>query len=232
MPRPFGDRAALPEMTNLPTPPPADPVPLVADWVATVTARGVVRNPNAMALATSNAAGVPSVRMVLLKELAPAGYAVFYTNYGSRKAAELEHRGRGAAMLYWESLGRQARFEGPVVRSPAAESDAYFASRPLRSQLSAWSSQQSRPLANPADLDAAAERAARDLGIAADGTTATRPVPRPEFWGGYRLWFDTVELWAEGANRFHERLRYRRELDRADAFTFRAGAWAVQRLQP
>ncbi len=219
-------------MTSLPTPPPDDPLPLVASWLSDVTASGVLRNPNAMALATSNASGAPSVRMVLLKELAPAGFAVFFTNYGSRKAAELEHKGRAAAVLYWERLGRQVRFEGPVVRSPAAESDAYFASRALRSQLNAWSSEQSRPLANLADLDAAAERAARNLGIAADGTTATRPVPRPEFWGGYRLWIDSLELWAEGANRFHERLRYRRELDRVDAFAFRAGAWTAQRLQP
>ncbi len=219
-------------MTSLPTPPPADPLPLVAGWLADVTASGALRNPNAMALATSGASGAPSVRMVLLKALAPAGFAVFYTNYRSRKAAELEHKGRAAAVLYWESLGRQVRFEGPVVRSPATESDEYFASRPLRSQLNAWSSDQSRPLANPADLDAAAERAARELGIASDGATATRPVPRPEFWGGYRLWIDSLELWAEGANRFHERLRYRRELDRVDAFAFRTGAWTVQRLQP
>jgi pyridoxamine 5'-phosphate oxidase len=219
-------------MTSLPTPPPADPLPLVASWLADVTASGVLRNANAMALATSNASGAPSVRMVLLKELAPSGYAVFYTNYGSRKASELEHRGRAAGMLYWESLGRQVRFEGPVVRSPTAESDAYFASRPLKSQLNAWVSRQSRPLANPADLETAAESTARDLGIAADGRTAARPVPRPEYWGGYRLWFDAVELWAEGANRFHQRLRYRRALDRADAFAFRTDAWTVQWLQP
>lgn len=219
-------------MTSLPTPPPDDPVPLVASWLAEVTGSGVLRNPNALALATSDASGAPSVRMVLLKELAPAGYAVFYTNYGSRKAAELEHQGRAAAMLYWESLGRQIRFEGPVVRSPAAESDAYFASRPVRSQLNAWSSEQSRPLANPADLDAAARRFARELGIAADGRAASRPVPRPDNWGGYRFWFDAIELWAEGVNRFHERLHYRRVLERADAFAFRAGAWTAQRLQP
>jgi pyridoxamine 5'-phosphate oxidase len=130
-------------------------------------------------------------------------------------------------VLYWESLGRQVRFEGPIVRSPAAESDAYFASRPARSQVNAWSSKQSRPLADPVDLAAAAERVERDLGVA-EG----KPVPRPEFWGGYRLWFDAVELWAEGADRFHERLRYRRELEREDAFAFRASPWVVTRLQP
>jgi pyridoxamine 5'-phosphate oxidase len=219
-------------MTSLPSPPPQDPLPLVAEWLAAETAAGAQRNPNAMALATSNAAGAPSVRMVLLKELAPSGYCVFYTNYGSRKAGEIERRGRAAAVLHWDGLGRQVRFEGPVVRSPAEESDAYFASRPLLSRLNAWSSEQSRPLAAMADLDAAAERAARKLGIAPDGSSATRPVPRPEFWGGYRLWFDAVELWAEGANRFHERLRYRRELERSDAYAFRATPWTVQRLQP
>jgi pyridoxamine 5'-phosphate oxidase len=219
-------------MTSLPTPPSADPVPLVASWLADVGASGALRNPNAMALATVNASGAPSVRMVLLKELAPEGYGVFYTNYGSRKAAELDYRARAAGMLYWESIGRQVRFEGPVVRSPAEESDAYFASRPVRSQLNAWSSQQSRPLASLADLDAAAESVARQLGIAMDAETAERPVPRPVHWGGYRLWFDTVELWAEGVNRFHERVRYRRDLERVDAFAFRAAAWTWQRLQP
>jgi pyridoxamine 5'-phosphate oxidase len=219
-------------MTGLPTPPPVDPLPLVASWLANVTASGVQRNANALALATSSAAGAPSVRMVLLKELAPVGYAVFYTNYQSRKAAELEHKGRAAAVLYWESIGRQVRFEGPVVRSPAAESDAYFAGRPLKSQLNAWSSRQSRPLANPADLDAAAERTARELGVSTEVATVAKSLPRPDYWGGYRLWFDAVELWAEGANRFHERLRYRRALDRADAFAFHAEPWTVQWLQP
>jgi pyridoxamine 5'-phosphate oxidase len=217
-------------MRLLPTPPPADPIPLVASWLADVTAARTLRNPNAMALATSTAAGVPSVRMVLLKELDPAGYAVFYTNYGSRKAEELAVNARAAAVLYWESLGRQVRLEGPVVRSPASESDAYFAGRPALSQLNAWSSQQSRPLADPSELERAAERAARDLGIAAD--RPTRAVPRPEYWGGYRLWFEALEIWAEGDNRFHERLRYERELVPADETAFRGGAWRVQHLQP
>ncbi len=114
------------------------------------------------------------------------------------------------------------------MRSPAAESDAYFATRPYASQLNAWSSD-----AEPAARAARGSRARRgkarrtQLGVEHDGTAA-RPVPRPTFWGGYRLWIETVELWAEGAHRFHERLRYRRDLDRADAYAFRAGAWSVQ----
>ena len=219
-------------MASLPTPAPADPVPIVSSWLAEVSASGRLKNPNAMALATSTRAGAPSVRMVLLKEIARAGYAVFYSNYQSRKGIELEQNARAAAMLYWEPLGYQVRFEGPVVKSPAAESDAYFATRPALSQLNAWSSAQSRSLESPEELDRAAARTARELGIASDGTPSSRPVPRPPHWGGYRLWFDALEIWAEGANRFHERLLYRRSLERADAFGFHAGAWSVQRLQP
>jgi pyridoxamine 5'-phosphate oxidase len=202
-------------------------------WLGEATQSGR-RNPNAMALATVDGRGRPSARMVLLKDLSPAGYAVFYTNYGSRKAGELDATRRAAAILHWDERGRQVRFEGAVVRSPAAESDEYFASRPWRSQLNAWSSEQSRPIEDPADLDRRATAKAREFGVATPGDSPPpgRTLPRPEFWGGYRLWFDAVELWAEGANRFHERLRYERTLAPQGPYEFRAGAWSWQRLQP
>src|SRR5262245_2556034 len=212
-------------MTTLPSPPPDDPVPVIADWLAEVTASGRLRNANAMALATADAAGSPSVRMVLLKELAADGYCVFYTNYGSRKSEELARNPRAAAVIYWEPLGRQVRFEGIVVRSPAQESDAYFATRPLLSQLNAWSSAQSLPLRDPADLERAAQRKARELGITPSG--AAKAVPRPDGWGGFRLWLDGIELWAEGENRFHERLYYRRTLQPLDAFAFSTSPWSA-----
>jgi pyridoxamine 5'-phosphate oxidase len=218
-------------MSSLPFPVPDDPLPVIARWLDEITASGRRRNPNAIALASSDASGRPSVRMVLLKELAAAGYLVFYTNYGSRKAAELEQTGRAAAVIYWEDLGRQVRFEGAVVRSPDAESDAYFASRPWRSQLNAWASQQSQPLQDPAELDERAAAKARELGGPQPGATVSM-FPRPASWGGYRLWFDAVELWAEGADRFHERVRYTRQLTPLDAFSFGATAWSWQRLQP
>lgn len=214
-------------MPPLLTSPPDDPVPIAAEWLAAAEALGR-RNANAIALATTDATGKPSVRMVLLKELAPAGYAVFYTNYGSRKAADLAATQRAAGVLYWHELGRQVRFEGVVVRSPVAESDAYFATRPLRSQLNAWSSEQSRPLDDPALLERRAAQIAVEHAVAG----ATQRLPRPDFWGGYRLWFDAVELWVEGQDRFHERLRYERPLARRDEHSFMAGRWLGQRLQP
>ena len=172
-------------MPPLLIPAPEDPVRAAAQWLGEADALGR-RNANAMALASVDGEGRPSARMVLLKELAPLGYAVFYTNYGSRKAGERLSTGRAAAVLYWHELGRQLRFEGRVVRSPAAESDAYFATRPLASQINAWSSEQSQPLTHLAALE---ERAAKIAGTATDNG-----LPRPESWGGFRLWFDAVEL--------------------------------------
>jgi pyridoxamine 5'-phosphate oxidase len=210
-------------MASLLIPPPEDPVRAASQWLGEAEALGR-RNANAMALASVDSECRPSVRMVLLKELAPPGYAVFYTNYGSRKGAELLTTRRAAGVLYWHELGRQVRFEGPVVRSPDAESDAYFARRPTASQINAWSSEQSRPLPDPAALK---ERAAKVASRVAAGQ-----LPRPDSWGGFRLWLESVELWVEGRDRFHERVRYQRHLDARDAYTFETGRWTWQRLQP
>jgi pyridoxamine 5'-phosphate oxidase len=210
-------------MASLLIPPPEDPVRAASQWLGEAEALGR-RNANAMALASVDSSCRPSVRMVLLKELAPLGYAVFYTNYGSRKGVELLATRRAAGVLYWHELGRQVRFEGPVVRSPDAESDAYFATRPTASQINAWSSEQSRPLSDPAALE---ERAAKVA-----SRVATGQLPRPDSWGGFRLWIESVELWVEGRDRFHERVRYERRLDARDAYTFETGRWTSQRLQP
>jgi pyridoxamine 5'-phosphate oxidase len=201
-------------METLPRPAPDDPLPLAERWLAEAEAHVAV-NPSAMALATVSADGRPSVRYVLLKSLSAAnGWLVFYTNYGSRKAAELDAAGTAAAALYWPETGRQLRFEGAVERSPAAESDAYFASRPRPSQLNARASEQSRPIESPDSM--AGKLAAREAEF-------PRAVPRPPGWGGYRLSIEAVEFWIEGRGRFHERLKYRRT---------GPGAWASSWLQP
>ena len=185
----------------------------------------------AMSLATVSADGVPSVRIVLLKDADARGF-VFYTNRESHKGKDLDATKRAALAFHFRATKVQVRVEGDVERTSDEESDAYFATRPALSQLNAWSSAQSRPLSTPDALGRAAARAARELGIAPDGSSASRPVPRPPHWGGYRLWFDALELWTEGANRFHERILYKRSLERADAHSFRASAWSAQRLQP
>lgn len=223
-------------MRTLPRPLPKDPLPLLEQWLAAVAASGQLRNPNTMALATADAQGRPSVRMVLLKHLSvAAGFAVFYTHYGSRKGRELDANARAASALYWEELGVQVRLEGPVVRSPEAESDAYFATRPRGSRINALVSQQSSPLE---DFDAflrTMRETVEELG--AEPTEASPEaggpaIGRPAYWGGYRLWLEGVELWLEGIDRCHERVRYERTLTRDDAWTFCGGPWRSQRLQP
>lgn len=203
-------------METLPKPPPDDPLPFARQWLAEA-ADTVETNPWAMALAAVSPTGQPSVRFVLLKDLSVAeGFIVFYTNYGSRKAAELDTGGRGAGALYWPDSGRQLRFEGPVERSPAAESDAYFESRPRASQLNAWASEQSRPIESPDAMTALLE--ARDAEF-----PNREAVPRPSHWGGFRLFVEAIEFWVSGPDRFHERLRYQRPA---------GGVWSRNWLQP
>lgn len=212
----------------------SDPMRIARRWLERAAASGLRRNPASMALATVDRNGRPAVRMVLLKQLAvDPGYAVFYTHYRSRKGRDLEGFARAAAVLYWEEFGRQIRIEGPVVKSPAEESDAYFASRPFLSQLNAWVSAQSEPLEDPADLERRAEEfLGGRRGAGASPDTGLRHLPRPPFWGGFRLWCEAVELWTEGGGRFHTRLRYERTLTPAAETGFEAGVWHSQRLQP
>lgn len=214
----------------------ADPLARAAEWLNDAERDTGRRNPLAMAIATSTLAGVPSVRMVLLRGFAPEpGFIVFYTNYRSRKGSELTANPRAAAVLYWEELGRQLRIEGPVTRSPATESDQYFAHRPLLSQLNAWASAQSEPLDDPASLLAASRTKARELGLEDVDTEATRSraqVPRPPHWGGFRIWIESLEFWAEGDHRFHERDVYRRALDLRGDGSYAGSTWTHARLQP
>jgi pyridoxamine 5'-phosphate oxidase len=166
--------------------------------------------------------------MVLLKALSVScGYGVFYTHKNSRKGRELASNPRAAGVLYWEPLGRQLRLEGCIVQSPDSESDTYFQTRPIGSQINAWVSEQSEPIAAFADLEQRIAAQTRDLKIA-------MKLPRPPHWGGYRLWFDAVEFWIEGRDRFHERVRYERhvEMPNVGESELRTGSWSHRLLQP
>ena len=214
----------------LPEPLPADPPPIFATWFSDARARNVQPNPDAMVIATVGENSAPSARVVLCKRLVPdQGFVVFFTNYDSRKGRELAEHPRAAAVFHWDTLHRQVRLEGPVVISPAPESDQYFASRAFESRVGAWASLQSEPLASRAALVEQVQSVKTRLGLlqATEGE-----VPRPPHWGGFRLWIDSIELWAEGAGRIHDRARWQRTLTRKDEFSFSAGPWTATRLNP
>lgn len=215
----------------LPEPLPDEPLSLFADWFSEAWEAKAQPNPDSMVLATVDRAGRPSARIVLCKQFVrDPGYLVFFTNYRSRKGQELAHCPRAALVFHWDALSRQVRLEGPVVRSPESESDSYFRSRPLDSQVGAWASEQSEPLASRATLQQQVAAAQAQFGIAPGQTEGE--VPRPPHWGGYRLWPDSLELWVEGPFRVHDRARWTRDLGQKDAYTFATGRWSATRLNP
>jgi pyridoxamine 5'-phosphate oxidase len=190
-----------------------DPFALARAWLAEAEAREP-NDPNAIALATVDATGLPNVRMVLLKEIEADAF-VFYTNYESAKAAEIEGAGKAAFALHWKSLRRQIRVRGSVTREDGPQADAYFRSRSLKSRLGAWASRQSRPLSSRQRLMADVARVTLERGI---------DPPRPPFWGGYRIAPVEIEFWADGAHRLHDRFRWRRSGP--------GDPWQVDRLCP
>lgn len=226
-------RSAVSSFEDLPTDPsladplPDSPLPLLERWLAEAETRQVQPNPQAITLATVDPDGRPSARMLLCRGFAAdPGYLVFYTNRASRKADALRPGAYVAVVFHWDALARQVRIEGPAVPSPDAESDAYFATRPRPAQISAWASEQSAPIASRAAL---LERL-RDAECRF-GASGPVPVPRPPFWGGYRVYFEAVELWVGSAGRAHDRGLWTRTLRRTDD-GYRGGPWTVQRLQP
>ena len=189
-----------------------DPVAMFSRWFADAQAADVAE-PNAMTLATASADGAPSARMVLLKGVDDGGF-VFFTDYRSRKAAELDANPRAALVFHWVELERQVRIAGSVARVAREETEAYFRTRPLGSRLGAWASEQSSVISGRAVLDARL----RDVETRFPG----EDVPVPPHWGGYRLAPGSVEFWQGRASRLHDRIRYVR----------RGGAWAIERLSP
>jgi pyridoxamine-phosphate oxidase len=190
-----------------------DPISLFRRWFDEAIASGS-RLPDAMTLATATKDGKPSARMVLLKQVDDDGF-VFYTNYLSSKAKELEENPRAALVLYWSGLDRQVRVEGSVERISSDESDEYFRTRPRESQLGALASPQSEVIESREVL----EKRYEEL----DDLYRDRAVERPEHWGGYRLKPERIEFWQNRPSRLHDRLVYERQAD---------GSWSIKRLAP
>jgi pyridoxamine 5'-phosphate oxidase len=205
----------------LPEPLPADPLPLLETWLAEASA--AIRNATAMTLATVDADGRPSARMIIGRGFdARAGWLVFYTDLESAKGRDLEARPWAALVFHWDALERQVRVEGPVTPAPDADADAYWRSRPPAARIAAVASEQSRPVASRAAFLGRMEEAAKRFGD---------EVPRPARWGGYRVWAERVELWVGQPARAHDRALWTRALTRAGA-GFTGGPWQATRLQP
>lgn len=194
-----------------------DPFRQFEHWFAEVVG-SEVREPNAMTLATAATDGRPSARIVLLKEFDERGFT-FFTNYASRKGREIAECPSAALLFFWPDLERQVRIEGTVIQLDAAESAAYFSSRPRPAQIGAWASPQSEP------IDGREALAVRFAEVDAKYDTANGPVPCPPHWGGYRVSPDLFEFWQGRASRLHDRIRYRRMHEHA-------GAWVIDRLAP
>ena len=190
-----------------------DPFVIARAWLAEAE-KNEVNDPNAIALSTVDKDGLPNARMVLLKDIEDAAF-VFYTNYGSAKAQEIEAAGKAAFVMHWKSLRRQIRVRGVVTREDGPQADSYYASRSLKSRLGAWASNQSQPLGSRTEL----------MAEVAKVTAKHGPNPkRPPFWGGFRITPVEIEFWADGAFRLHDRFRWRRETPEK--------AWEIHRLNP
>lgn len=189
-----------------------EPFSLFQSWMDEAT-KSELNDPNAMALATVDASGMPDVRMVLLKGFDEQGF-VFYTNSGSQKGQEMAANMKAAVVFHWKSLRRQVRVRGVVSLVTPEEADEYFHSRPRQSQIGAWASQQSRPLESKMALEAAVVKYAAKFGVS--------QIPRPDYWNGYRITPQDLEFWHDRPFRLHERITFTRAVD----------GWQKTRLYP
>ena len=190
-----------------------NPFDIARRWLAEAE-KTEVNDPNAMALATVDADGMPNVRVVLLKEIEDDAF-VFYTNFTSAKSRELLVSGKAAFNIHWKSLRRQIRVRGTVTREDGAKADEYYASRPLQSRIGAYASKQSQPLASRDDLLRRVSELSAELG---------KNPARPAFWGGFRIAPAEIEFWCDGANRLHDRFLWQKAPDGLE--------WSVSRLYP
>jgi pyridoxamine 5'-phosphate oxidase len=198
--------------------PPSDPLEIFRHWFPEAE-KSEPNNHNAMAVASVSETGLPSVRMVLLKDYDERGF-VFYTNFESRKGTQILANPQAAALFHWKSLGRQVRLEGPVSTVSEAEADAYFASRPRQSRIGAWASAQSRPLEGRFELERKVAEYALKYPIG--------DIPRPPHWSGFRIAPLRIEYWQEGAFRLHDRVVYLREGEGGAV----GEGWRTERLYP
>ena len=190
-----------------------DPFEIARNWLTEAEAQEI-NDPNAIALSTVDKDGMPNARMVLLKDIEKEAF-VFYTNYGSKKAQEVDFSEKAAFVMHWKSLRRQIRVRGHITKEDGPSADAYFQSRSLGSRIGAYASRQSEILDSKSNLVKRVAKYTAKLGV--------KP-PRPEFWGGYRIKPIEIEFWADGAYRIHDRYRWTCDIDQEN--------WTIVRLNP
>ena len=222
---------------TLPQTLPDNPMHLAKSWFDDACSKNNQPNPNAMTLVTVSKSNHPSARIVLCKSfIADPGYVVFFTNYQSRKSSEITHNSNVSLVFHWDHLGRQIRIEGKAILSSSEESDAYFKTRNLGSQLSAWGSDQSRPIESREKLIEQMKQRADELTLNNEINAKEMANPfkltRPPHWGGIQIWASKIELWMVGEDRVHDRATWSRELLLTDGNTFTASKWLGTRLQP
>ena len=211
-----------------------NPVFILKEWMNEVVQSEIQPNPTSMSLSTTDSQGCPNSRMVLCKEINEAlGYLVFYTNYKSSKSKEIELNNRCSALFHWDTFGYQIRVRGAISKSPEDESNNYFATRDLGSQISAWASNQSQDVEDRKSMDNRFQKIMEKFNIKdKDLKSSIIKIPRPDFWGGYRIWISEIELWLNQKDRFHDRLFFKRTLIKASSGFKASSDWVVTRLQP
>ncbi|MEC8956441.1 MAG: pyridoxal 5'-phosphate synthase [Pseudomonadota bacterium] len=217
---------------------PNNPMHIAKAWFDEACENRLQPNPNAMTLATINKNSSPSARIVLCKSFVPdPGYILLFTNYESDKGQEIKNNANSSVVFHWDHTGQQIRIKGISILSSTEESDAYFASRNIGSQLSAWGSNQSQPISSREALIEQMQKKAHEYGIDIkkgdiDGDQkTTSPISRPPHWGGIRIWASDIELWIHGEDRIHDRALWKRKLTPEDN-SFSPSEWIGTRLQP
>jgi len=217
---------------------PNNPMHIAKSWFDGACENKLQPNPNAMTLATINKYKTPSARIVLCKSFVPdPGYILFFTNYKSDKGQEIKNNANSSIVFHWDHTGHQIRIQGVSILSSTEESDAYFATRNITSQLSAWGSNQSQPISSREALIEQIQKKSHEYGIDVkkenieNAQKTTSSIPRPSHWGGIRVWASTIELWINGEDRIHDRALWKRKLVPKNN-SFSPSEWIGTRLQP
>ena len=210
-----------------------NPLDSLDDWINEVTASKTQPNPNCMSIATVDSNGCPNTRMVLCKELnTDEGYLTFYTNYSSIKSEELENNSKCSALFHWDKFGLQARLKGFVKRCSDSKNDEYFSTRDIGSQIAAWTSDQSKEIESLEKMGDSYQIIMDKFQIKSLEEAKGVNIPRPDFWGGYDMWIEEIELWKNQKNRFHDRIKFTRKISIENGNIDAEKRWDSVRIQP